>query len=155
MALIPYSNFNLDKWFDDDWFDFSNWSKHLLPKSSELFIVKSPKVDLYETDKDIVAEIELPGIDPKDINVEVEDNAVVVEAKKEKEKEEKKKGYYHQEISKGYLKRVIPLPVKVKEDKADASYDKGILKVTVPKVEEKKKEEKKVKIKIKPKNNKK
>ncbi len=154
MALIPYPGFNLEKWFEEDWPDIWDWPKKILPKASNLLGVKAPKVDIYETDKNLVAEIEMPGVDPKNINVEVNKDMIVVEAKSEEKKEEKKKGYYRQELSKGYLKRVIPLPLEVKENKAEAVYDKGMLKISVPKVETDKKKEKSVKVKVKEKNGK-
>ena len=107
-------------------------------------------MDISETEKEIVAEVELPGVDPKNINVEVKDNVLMVEAKKEEKKEEKKKGYYRKEISSGFYKRAVPLPVEVIGEKADAEYKEGILKVVIPKVSPKKVEKKKgVKVKVK------
>jgi HSP20 family protein len=111
--------------------------------------VRTPKVNVYEEASNVVAEVELPGVDPKNIDVEVKQNLLTVEAKQEAKTEEKKKGYYRKEISQGYLKRVVPLPVEVKEDKAEASYQKGVLKVVMPKAKPSKKPEKKVKVKVK------
>jgi len=111
--------------------------------------MRTPRVDVYETDGDVVAEFELPGVDPKNIDVEVKDDMIKVEAKAEEKKEEKKKGYYRKELSRGYYKRIVPLPVNVQENKAEASYKQGVLKVVIPKVESRKKAEKKVKVKVK------
>jgi len=130
MPLIPYHPF----------WDFEE----------ETSLTKSPKMDIYEKDNKVIAEIELPGIDPKNIDVEVKDSVLRVEAKTEKASEEKKKGYYRKELSRGYIKRAIPLPVEVVNEKAEADYEDGMLKVSVPKAEEKKKEKtKKVKINVK------
>ena len=106
-------------------------------------------MDIYETDGEVVAEIELPGVDPKNIETEVKDNYLRVEAKAEEKKEEKGKGYYRKELSKGYYKRVVPLPVEVIGDKAEAEYNEGILKVTIPKKKPVKEEKKPIKIKVK------
>lgn len=107
-------------------------------------------MDIYEDKGDVVAEVELPGIDPKNIEVEVKENCLRVEAKAEEKKEEKGKGYYRKELSKGYYKRVVPLPVEVIGEKAEASYADGILKVIIPKAKpEKKKEKEGIKIKVK------
>ncbi|MCD6528498.1 Hsp20/alpha crystallin family protein [bacterium] len=150
MPLIPWRPFHdLERWFED-WPEIWEWGERWLPRIPKVSLMRTPRVDVYESNGDVVAEFELPGVDPKNIDVEVKDGMVKVEAKAEEKKEEKKKGYYRKELSRGYYKRVIPLPVDIKEDKATASYDNGVLKVTVPKVEPvKKKEKKKVKVKVK------
>ncbi len=111
--------------------------------------MRTPRVDVYEDNGNVVAEFELPGIEPKNIDVEVKNDMLKVEAKGEQKTEEKKKGYYRKEMSRGYFRRVIPLPVDVQESKAVADYEKGVLKVTVPKLTPKKKPEKKVKVEVK------
>jgi len=134
MPLIPYHNslWNLDDFFDE-----------------EKFFVKTPRVDVYETTGKVMAEIELPGVDPKNIEIEVSDNTVRIRAKNESKEEEKKKGYYRKEISKGYYERIVPLPVQAIGDKAKAVYKEGILKIAIPKVKSsKEKKTKKVKIPI-------
>lgn len=129
-------------------FDHEGWGLEELPKFRGP-AMRAPRVDVYETEKDVVAEVELPGIDLKNIEVEVKDNVLKIEAKKEEAKEEKGKGYYRKEISAGYYKRVVPLPVEVIGEKAEAQYKEGILKISIPKREVKKPEKKPVKIKVK------
>ena len=149
MSLIPWRPFrDIDRFFEDwewpeDWFEKPRWKK-LVPA------LRAPKMDIYEEGNNVVAEVELPGVNPKNIEVEVKDNVLKVEAKSEEKKEEKKKGYYRKELSRGFYKRVVPLPVEVKGEKAEANYEEGILKITIPKVKPvKKKEEKGIKIKVK------
>lgn len=147
MPIIPWRPlWDIDRWFEEeweDWFERPRWGR-LLP------MIRTPKMDIYETEKEVVAEVELPGVDPKDIDIEVKDNYLKIEAKKEEKKEEKEKGYYRKELSKGYYKRVVPLPVEVIGEKAEADYKEGILKITIPKVKPSKKEEKKgIKVKVK------
>ncbi len=148
MSLIPWRPFwGMDKWFEEEprlWEDFEGD-----------FPMIQPRMDIYKTDKDIVAEIELPGVDPEKINAEVEDNVLKIQADQEMKKENKEKDYYRKEISSTYYKRIIPLPVKVKEDKAEASYEDGMLKIVIPRKEEKEKKNKKLKIKVKNKKSKK
>lgn len=124
------------------------WDLERFFESSEFPSMKTPKVDVYDTEKEVTTEVELPGIDPEDIEVEVEKDRVKIKAEKEEKEEEKKKGYYRKEISRGYYQRVVPLPVQVKEDQAQAVYEDGILKVTAPKAEpeQEEKEGKKVKV---------
>ncbi len=143
MSLIPWRPFwDIDKWFDEE------------PLLGENFST-TPKMDIYKTKKNVVAEIELPGINPENIKVEVENNALRIEAEKEEKKEEKEKDYYRREISSSSYKRIIPLPVEVIEDKAEASYEDGVLKVLIPRMKEEKNKNKKIQIKIKNKRSKK
>ena len=145
MSLIPWRPFwDMDEWFEEE--------STLLSKFENFPNIKIPKVDIYETKKDVVVEIELPGIDPKKITIEVEDNILRIEAGKEFTKEEKKKDYYKKEISSSFYKRVIPLPVEVIEEKADANYEDGILKVMIPRKKVEKIKTKKTQIKVKNKN---
>jgi len=155
MPIIPWRPFfDLEKWFEEEWpeewFEKPRWQKGLFP------MVRAPKMDISETEKEIIAEVELPGVDPKNIEVEVKDNVLSVAAEKKDEKEEKKKGYYRKEISRGFYKRAIPLPVEVIGEKTNAEYQDGILKVIVPKVKPGKPEKKKAfKVKVKEKKAKK
>jgi len=144
MALIPWRPFwELERWFEEEWPEISEWPRFRFPE------MRIPKMDISETEKDVIAEVELPGVDPKDIEVEVKDNVLRVQAKRKEKKEEKRKGYYRKEISAGFYKRAIPLPVEVKGEKAEATYEDGVLKIVIPKKEVTKKEKKGVKVKVK------
>lgn len=127
MALIPFKQFNIERFFDDEWI-----------KSIEDETFKTPKIDLYETEKEITAEIEIPGVDPKNIDVEVGNSSLKIEAKKEEKKQEKEKGYFRKEISTGYYKRIVALPDEVAKEKVEATYNDGILKIIMPKITKKK-----------------
>jgi HSP20 family protein len=138
MAIIPWRPFDdLERFFDEDWF---------LP-SFQPVRVTSPAMDIYETDKEVIAEVNLPGIDPEKVEVSVKDQILTVSGKSEEKKEEKEKGYWRREIRKGSFERMVRLPVSVKEDEVEATYEKGVLKIVMPKAELKK--EKGVKIKVK------
>ena len=144
MDLIPRRPFrDMEQWFGDDWPEFFGRRHRMLFPD-----VRAPRMDIYETEKDVIAKVELPGVDPKDINVEVQENILKIEAKTEQKKEEQKKGYYRKEISSGFYKRAVPLPAEVIGNKAKASYSDGILKVEIPKVKPKKSKDKSVKIKV-------
>jgi len=141
MSLIPWKPFSdLDKFFSDD-----NW---LLPLFSRMDVGK-PAMDVYETDKNVVAELNIPDFDPKKIDISVEDGILRVSGKMDEKKEEKEKGYWRKEIRKGSFERMVHLPVAVKEDKVDAVYEKGVLKITMPKAKTKSKSKVQVKIKEK------
>jgi HSP20 family protein len=106
-----------------------------------------PRVDVKEQNNEVIVAAELPGMDQKDIEVEVtRDNVRICGEKKHEEKEEEK-GYYRHETSYGSFERVIDLPAEVDENKAEAEFSKGILTIKLPKTEEAQAKRKKVKIK--------
>jgi len=90
-------------------------------------------VDVYEKDKNIIAEMNLPGVDPDKIDISVEDNHMRVSGSREESKEEKKKQYYSKEIKRGSFERVVRLPSEVQKAKVKAEYEGGKLTITLPK----------------------
>jgi len=90
---------------------------------------------------------ELPGMDEKDINLSIEDNALVLSGEKKSDVEEKGKTFHRVERTYGSFQRVIPLNVEVDEDKATASFKNGVLAITLPKAAEAVKQSKKITIK--------
>ncbi len=146
MPIIPWRPFrDIDKWFEESWPDLWEMPESLAVSDTGL---KAPRMDIYEKGNDLIVDVELPGMEAKDIDIEVKDNFLKVEAKKEEKKEEKKKGYYRKEISSGYYKRVVPLPAEVKGESASASYDNGLLKIVIPKKKIEKDKKRKVRIKV-------
>jgi HSP20 family protein len=141
MPLLPWrSLFDLDRFFsDEDWF---------LPVFPRQEILR-PAMDLKETDDSLIAELEVPGFDPKDIEVSVEDGVLRVRGSMEEKKEEKEKGYWRKEIRRGSFERAVRLPVDVKEDAVEATYEKGVLRVVMPKTESKPKPKVKIQVKEK------
>jgi HSP20 family protein len=105
------------------------------------------KVDVKDTEKEIVVTAELPGVDMKDIEVVTNGNSISIKGEKRSEKEEKGKGYYKMERSYGSFYRLIPLPCEVEQENINASYKDGILKVVLAKSKESLKTEKKIEIK--------
>jgi HSP20 family protein len=95
----------------------------------------SPRVDVAETDAEVSVSAELPGMDEKDITVEMDDAAITIRGEKKQEKEEKGKDWYRREQSYGAFHRSVPLPATVDGSKARARFRKGILTITVPKRE--------------------
>jgi HSP20 family protein len=93
----------------------------------------SPSVDVNETGKDIRVIAELPGMEPEDIDISLDRNALRIKGEKRADKEEQGKHYYRVERSYGTFQRVIPLPCEVDEDKIGATYKSGVLKVVLPK----------------------
>jgi HSP20 family protein len=105
-----------------------------------------PSLDLSETKNDLVVKAELPGIDPKDIDISLANDVLTIKGEKKQEREEKEEDYHLIERSYGAFTRSIRLPREVQSDKINASYKNGILRVILPKSEEAKKKEIKIKV---------
>jgi HSP20 family protein len=106
-----------------------------------------PLVDISETDTHLVIKAELPGIDAKDVDVSITGDRLTIKGEKQQEKEEKEENYCRSERYYGAYQRVIDLPALVEEDKTDAIFEKGILTITIPKVEKIKRKQVKIKVK--------
>jgi len=96
----------------------------------------APPVDIYETEEAIVLKAELPGVDPKDVEVRVEDNTLYLKGERKFEKEVKEQNYHRVERSYGSFARSFSLPNSISADKVKAEYKDGLLTLTMPKREE-------------------
>jgi HSP20 family protein len=92
-----------------------------------------PNMDVAETDKEIEITAELPGLEEKDVQINISDNVLTVRGEKKAEKEQKDKNYRLIERSYGAFERSLQLPEGVNADAIKATIDKGVLKVVVPK----------------------
>lgn len=92
-----------------------------------------PKVDIKDKKKEIIVEAELPGMNEKDIHVQVEDDVLIIHGERQQEKEEENGNLYRAERFYGYFHRAIPLPDEVDERNAKAVFRKGVLKIKLPK----------------------
>ncbi len=95
----------------------------------------SPSIDIAETDKDIVVKAEIPGVDPKNIDISIVDDKLTIKGEKKEEKEDKSKSYHCVERSYGSFTRTIALPANVKIDEVEAKDHQGVLEITLPKIE--------------------
>lgn len=105
-----------------------------------------PSLDVAETKNEIVVKAEVPGLEPKDIDISLSDGVLTIKGEKKQEREEKEENYHLVERSYGSFTRSIRLPKEVQSDKINASYKNGVLKVVLPKSEEAKKKEVKIKV---------
>ena len=96
----------------------------------------APPVDIYETEEAIVLKAELPGVDPKDVEVRVEDNTLYLKGERKFEKEVKEQNYHRVERSYGSFARSFSLPNSISTDKVKADFKDGLLTLTMPKREE-------------------
>ena len=142
----PFRDFQreMNRLFDEFIGDFpaiSSWKGEL--SGMEAF---SPPVDITETDKEIKISAELPGMDEDNITVEIDNSAVTICGEKTEEKEDKSRKWHVREQSYGSFQRVIPLPVAVDGGKAKAKFKKGVLTVTLPKLEDEQSSRRRVQI---------
>ena len=148
MALVKWDPFRdiitlrerMDRMFED------SLSRFRMPEEATMPTFWSPSVDIYETDENIVLKAELPGVDKKEVSVEVKDSTLILKGERKREKEVKEENYHRVERSFGTFMRSFSLPVSVKQDQVKAKFRDGVLEVTLPKAEEAKPKQVKVEV---------
>lgn len=116
----------------------SLFGREIFPFAGEFESVAwAPKIEVLRDNGDMTVRAELPGLTKDDVKVELTDEALTISGERKEEKEEKREGFYHTERSYGTFYRQIPLPQGVDTGKATASFNNGVLEVTiqVPKME--------------------
>jgi HSP20 family protein len=108
---------------------FGRWG---LPATREA----APQIDLRETDKDVEIVAELPGMDEKDVDVQVTAGTLVIRGEKKSEQEAKDGDFVVRERSFGKIERLIPLPEGIDPNSASATFKNGVLTIKVAKVAE-------------------
>ena len=93
----------------------------------------SPAVDVYEDEHAVNLKIEVPGVDEKDLDIRVENNTLTVHGERKFEKEEKEENFRRVERQYGSFTRSFTLPTTVDSEHVSANYDKGVLKISLPK----------------------
>jgi HSP20 family protein len=119
----------LDRFFED-----ARVPSALFEKDS----VRVPAAELQETDTAIYLKVELPGIEAKDLDVQVTENSVSISGERKSETKTEEKGVTKSEFYYGKFHRIIPLPTEVENTKVGAEYKDGILHLTLPKTEREK-----------------
>jgi HSP20 family protein len=136
----------MDRMFED--FFNPGWNPFFRRAFSRLpgLAATTPAIDVYAQKDEIIAKVELPGIDKDEISVNVSDHVLTIKGEKKKEDEVKDEDYHFSERSYGAFVRSIELPTDVQTDKAKASFKNGVLEIRLPKTEEAKKKEIAVKV---------
>lgn len=132
MALIrwqPFQEMSALRRQMDDMFD------ELMGNENQLVNWK-PAVEMQDTDENLILRAELPGIDTKDIDIQVMREAVVISGENRHEHKTEGKGFIRSEFRYGKFQRMIPLPVPIKNDEAQAKFEHGVLTLTLPKAAE-------------------
>ena len=93
----------------------------------------TPRLDVSDTKEALIVKAEVPGIEPKEIHVSLQDQVLTIKGEKKQEKEEKDEHYYRMERSYGSFQRSLRLPVPVAGEKVTAKFKDGVLTITLPK----------------------
>ena len=93
-------------------------------------------LDVYETEDDLKVEASLPGFKPDEVDISVVGNTLAIKAEAEREEKSEEGRYHYRERRYDSYRRTIPLPTDVDGGKSEATFEDGILKLTLPKVEE-------------------
>lgn len=96
----------------------------------------APPVDIYENGDNLVLKAELPGVNPDDVEIRVEDNTLYLKGERKFDKEVKEQNYHRVERSYGTFTRTFSLPNSIDSDKVSANYHDGVLTLSLPKREE-------------------
>ena len=104
-------------------------------------------VDMHQTDNDLVIKASLPGFKPEEVDISINDGTLNIKGEHKEEEEVKEDNYFYKERRYGAFSRSLPIPVKVKSNKAEAAFEDGVLTLTLPKAEEVK--PKRIKVKAK------
>ena len=131
MSLVKYQPAPLD-WFGDEIRSIFGWMPALKERDGNIFDWQ-PRMDVEEFDNNFLIKVDIPGVNPKDIKVDITNNQLTVQGERSQEKNEK--GRYERFSGKFY--RCIQLPSEVNGDKAVAKGKHGVLKIKVPKQESK------------------
>ncbi|HSI97805.1 MAG TPA: Hsp20/alpha crystallin family protein [Gaiellaceae bacterium] len=94
-----------------------------------------PAADLYETDHEVVVELDVPGFEEKDLSLEVADHTLTIKGEHKAEKEEKEKTFYLHERLEKHFERRFKLPPEVDVERVEAKFGAGVLEVHIPKIE--------------------
>ena len=128
----------MDRWSNlrdelNSFFDMPFWNT--FARSGQLFTGWSPALDLYESGENIVAVIELPGMRKEDIDISLHDGTLTISGERKRESTNGDKAQRTERYV-GTFRRSITLPTRVDAGKVNATYEDGILKVTLPKADE-------------------
>lgn len=103
---------------------------------SEGSLMNWPPIDVRQTDDEVILTAALPGVKPEDVNVTITGQTINLRGSMKQEKEIKEEEYLYQERRYGSFNRSIQVPMRVQGDQAKASFEDGVLKISIPKAEE-------------------
>jgi HSP20 family protein len=136
-------SYNPVNWLSRDINNILNNAFGGMDREAQYFI---PAVDVIEKDKEFLITLDIPGVEQKDVNIELENNDLVISGKKETFMEEEQEDLYHSERSFGAFKRLITLPDNIKKESISANFKNGVVIINIEKEETKEAKKKVIKI---------
>jgi HSP20 family protein len=134
VALTPYRRgINLFDSFRREMEDLFDRFVAEPPTNGQAITAWAPRVDIEETERELVVKADLPGVDPKDVDIQVVENVLTLRGGREEKKEEKRKNYHRMERFSGQFYRAIGLPAGADADKVTATTANGTVIITIPK----------------------
>jgi len=143
--MTPFDHFRreMDQLFDGFLNQWPAPSTSLLDRHLGEFM---PTIDVAETEREIRVTAELPGMEQKDVEVALTRGVLTIKGEKREKKEESKGDFYRSECRYGAFERAVPLPAEIDADNAKATFEKGVLKITLPKTAEAQSQRKRIPI---------
>ncbi|MGD9721931.1 MAG: Hsp20/alpha crystallin family protein [Pirellulales bacterium] len=136
---VPATGFRteMDRLFDSFFGDVPAWGQRGWPTLSNWQMPDwQPPLDVEETDKELLVRAEIPGVNAEELEVAMQNGALVISGEKRENTERKEKGYVYQERRYGSFRREVALPAAVDEQNVKAEYKDGVLHVTLQKAQE-------------------
>jgi len=133
---------DIDRVFDEMW--SGRWPTFEPMGRTEIM----PLLDMTEDDQAFHLNVELPGMDEKDVEVTLRNHTLTIKGEKKEEKETKEKDVHRRERAYGYFRRSVELPAEVDADKISATYRKGVLTIDLPKTQQAQQQAKRIEVKV-------
>ncbi len=137
--LTPFEEMEreMERWFGrfgQGWMRPFHWGRPHWADLNTPFEGMAPSVDVIDREEEVVVRAELPGVDKKDLEISLSEDALTIKGSTKSEKEEEKGDYYRREVSSGSFSRTIRLPSAVDGEQVSSSFKDGILQLTLPKI---------------------
>lgn len=119
----------MNRLFEDFWGD----ARSMMSSMPSMMEAGWPSLDMQETDQAYRITAEIPGLEEKDVQLDLRDNVLMISGEKKDEREEKAGGRFYSERTYGHFRRTIPLAAEIDADKVQATFRNGVLTVDLPK----------------------
>ena len=126
----------MEKRFHETMPYYADVARRVLPKTVEEVLAgaAAPSIDISEKDGKIVVAADMPGVEKEDITITIKGNVLEISAEKKEETEESEEGYIRRERSYRKFYRSVALSAEVDEDRVDATFKNGVLRIEMPKI---------------------